>query len=363
MGRAFIALLFTLLAIAAPAAAQGPWEIELHGGWMQSNHPEDGTAALPAAGTAFTTATGLPSRRESSWYFGDGALLVNQMYAARGVSARITALDPLLTSAAAQRQNGASVGVRVGRHITSRYTAEFSVDYSRAELTMSDSAQAGIEASRASFLSAFSVPLPAGQVGLAPVLTATSTATVDQQRGRQVFTTGALNINLKTAGKIIPYVTVGGGVVINSGDTPSATLAGNYRIAGPPGSQLAGVVVHNETDTVNVRYSIEPHAFVGVVGGGLTYAVSSHWGVRLDIRAHISRNSISNLVDANPSVATLTPPTVLVIPANPAVQFSSNPSTGAQSSLGGPPLNGFQTFGGSGTHVQINIVPGFFWRF
>lgn len=112
-----IALLFTLLAIATPAAAQGQWEVEFHGGGMLSNHPEDGTAALRAAGTSFTTVTGLPSRRESSWYFGDGALLLNQVYTARGVSAKITALDPLLTSAVAQRQNGGSFGFRISRHI------------------------------------------------------------------------------------------------------------------------------------------------------------------------------------------------------------------------------------------------------
>lgn len=103
---------------------------------------------------------------------------------------------------------------------------------------MSDAALAGVEASRASFLSAFNVPLQAGSAGMAPVVTATSTDMIDKQRGHQVFTTGVLNINLKTDGKIIPYATVGGGVVVNGGDTPSATLAGNYRIAGSPGRDL-----------------------------------------------------------------------------------------------------------------------------
>ncbi|MBI3492563.1 MAG: hypothetical protein HY047_12410 [Acidobacteria bacterium] len=358
-----LGILFTLLAIASPAAAQGQWEVEFHVGGMLSNHPEDGTATLPAAGAPFTTVTGVPSRRESSWYFGDGAVLLNQVNTARGISAKIAALDPILNSSVAQRQNAGSFGFRISRHVTPRYTAEFGIDFSRAQLTMSDAALAGIEASRASFISAFSVPLPAGAGGNTPLMTATSTDTVDQPRAYQVFTTGVLNINVKTDGRIIPYATVGGGVVVNGGDSPSASLIGNYQITAPPGSPMAGLVKHDETDTVSLRYSIERRAFVGVLGGGIKYAVSSRWGVRLDVRAHLTRNSVSNVVDANASVATLTPVAVYAIPVNPAVQFSNNPSTNAQSSLSGAPINGFQTFGGSGTQVQIIVVPGFFWRF
>jgi hypothetical protein len=346
-----------------PAAAQGQWEVEFHAGGMLSNHPEDGTATLPAAGTPFTTVAGAPSRRESSWYFGDGAVLLNQVNTARGVSAKITALDPILNTSVAQRQNAGSFGFRISRHINPRYTAEFGVDYSRGQLTMSDAALAGIEASRASFISAFNVPLPPGPAGLAPIVSVTSTDTIDKQRGHQVFTTGVLKINLRTEGKIIPYATVGGGVVVNRGDTPSATLAGSYRITAPPGSPRAGALVHDETDTVTVRYFVEPRAIVGVIGGGITYAVTPRWGVRLDIRAHLSKNGISNLVDANPSVATFTPGSVLVIGANPTVQLSGNPSTGAQSSLNGPPINGFQTFAGGGIQAHISMAPGLFWRF
>lgn len=363
MGRTFIALLLTLFGRSTPATAQGQWEVEFHGGGILSSHPEDGSASLPAAGAPFTTVTGVPSRRESSWYFGDGAKLLNEVNTARGVSAKITALDVILNRSAAQRQNAGSFGLRVSRHINPRYTVEFGVDYSRGRLEMSDAALAGIEASRASFISAFNVPFPSGPAGMAPVITVTSTDTIDKRHGHQLFTTGALNINLKTDGKMIPYATVGSGIVVNGGNTPIATLVGNYRVASPGGALPAGTVVHNETDTVNLRYSIEQRAFVAVLGGGVRYAASSRWGVRLDIRAHFSRNSISNLIDANASVATLAPASVLGIPANPTVQFSNNPSTGAQSSLSGTPINRFQTFGGSGTQAQITIVPGFFWRF
>ena len=99
-----------------------------------------------------------------------------------------------------------------------------------------------------------------------------------------------------------------------------------------------------------------------MLGGGIKYAVTPHWGVRLDVRAHLSKNSVSNLVDANPTVATLTPAFVAMTPTNPTMVWSNNPSTGVQSSLNGP-INGFRTFAGSGIQTQISIVPGFFWRF
>ena len=71
--------------LASPAAAQtadsGKWEIEFHGGGLLPANPNGGSVSLPGSGEVFTTPTsaGLAiltpsSRRESSWYFGDGAI-------------------------------------------------------------------------------------------------------------------------------------------------------------------------------------------------------------------------------------------------------------------------------------------------
>ena len=359
----------------AAVAQDRKWEVEVHGGGTVATSPTGGTAALLAAGTLFSLPPppgGLPpgapalptSRRESSWYFGDGAVLVNQVNTAQvsiglGVTGKITPLDPVMNSSVARRQTGGSIGFRISRHITPRYTAEFNFDYSRGRLEMGSAGLAGIEASRASFISAFNALVVAGLPK-----TVTSTATIHSSEGRQIFTTGVLNINLKTDGKIVPYATVGGGVVVNSGNTPSATLTGTYRIVSSPLSPFPGVLLFNETDTVNLRYSIEHRAFVGVLGGGIKYAVSPRWGVRLDVRAHLSKNSVSNLVDANPTVATLTPAESLsALGVNPTIFVSNNPSRPVQSSLSGPAISGFRTFAGNGMQTQISIVPGFFWRF
>src|SRR5213593_4752238 len=95
--RAVNCVLRTHLLVAcltAPAMAQtkpDKWEVEVHGGGAQAINSTDGTGALPGPGATFTTFFGFPSRRESSWYFGDGTVLLNQVSAVLGVGPRITA--------------------------------------------------------------------------------------------------------------------------------------------------------------------------------------------------------------------------------------------------------------------------------
>ena len=85
----------TLIGSVTAAVAQDrKWEVEVHGGGTVATNPTCGTAALPAAGTPFTVGQ-RSSRRESSWYFGDGAVLLNQVNTALGATAKITALDPV----------------------------------------------------------------------------------------------------------------------------------------------------------------------------------------------------------------------------------------------------------------------------
>jgi hypothetical protein len=158
--------------VASPAAAQtadsGKWEIEFHSGGMLPTNPTAGTVSLPGPGEVFTTATNLPgeglrvssSRRESSWYFGDGAILFNQVASAPvagGVAespGRITTLDPVLGRSLGERRRGGSIGARVSRVLTPRLSAELSVDYSLARLQITQVNSDAIEATRASFIPA-----------------------------------------------------------------------------------------------------------------------------------------------------------------------------------------------------------------
>jgi hypothetical protein len=360
---------------AAPVAAQsvnGPrWEVEVHGGGGFDTSATDGRGALPPAGQATTNVYGLPSRLASTWYFGDGALLLNQImgsFAANGAptTGRMTPLDPVLQSAAGGWASGASVGFRVGMAVTPRFGAEFTLDAPLGPARFSDGLLAGVEASRAGFISAWNASTGLIASGGGVVFTnpsVTSVAAIDDDTGRQLFMTGALTINLATQGRLIPYAAIGAGVVSNVGDLPSLTLTGNYRfdslnVVAP------GTFPVNETDTVRIRLvAANQHPLVTVFGGGAKFHASRRWGLRGDVRAYVSKNSVDVFVDATPQVVTSSTPLGLITSTLvPSIQFTNFPSI-VSSTLSGPAIDGFKTFSSSGTSVHVSVTGGYFLRF
>ncbi|MEP7308540.1 MAG: hypothetical protein ABJA98_23795 [Acidobacteriota bacterium] len=379
--------LVVLAAAVSPAAAQtedpGKWEIEFHGGGMLPTNLTAGTVSLPGPGQAFSTAAIYPpqsvitvasSRRESSWYFGDGAILFNQAAKALETSqvgmstpfpGRIVTLDSVLATSLGQRRRAGSIGARVSRVLSPRISAELSVDYDLARLQITQGNIDSIEATRASFIAAFNGLITANPGRVLKSLT--STAAIDNGSAHQLFTSGALTINLRTTGKVIPYATVGASLISTFGKKPSATLEGNYQFLNPSGSPI------NETDHVTVRDARDDHTVAGILGGGVKYHVSPRWGIRLDARVSLIKNSASTVLDATPNVALgLLPAGRLVLNADPTVVFSNNwsdPVTAqsvtavAASTLSGPAMSGVRTFSGSGVASDTNITAGIFWRF
>jgi hypothetical protein len=349
-----------LLSLAAPCSAQilpwesAPWEFEVHGGGGFANNPAtEGTANLPAPGAPFTTTIGTTSRKTSSWYFGDGAVLLNQVNAALGAGASITPLDTVLQSPLIRRPSSASAGLRLSRAISRRFAAEVTFDYSFAKWQLTTPALAGLEASRASFVSAFNA-----MIATAPFQapTVTSSSSVSDRSGHQILTTGALNINFKTTGNVIPYATVGAGVNVNVGDTPSASLVGNYQF------QILGFYPIKERDTVTVTSSVA-NKFVGVVGGGVKYFVSRRWGLRLDVRAYLSRRALTTSVSSSPGPSNGTQPQGTTATfTTPSVQFSNTVALGP-STLSGVGAFGFPTFSGSSMQSVVNVTAGVILRF
>jgi hypothetical protein len=358
---------------AAQTADSGKWEVEFHGGGMLPTNPTAGTVSLPGPSQVFATAAifaGSPvfatSRRESSWYFGDGATLVNQVasaLAARGVtevSGRIATLDPVLARSLGERRRGGSIGARVSRELTARFSAELSVDYSLARLELTPGNSDSIEATRASFAPAFNSLILFNPNRVVNSLT--STASVEDGGGHQWLTSGALVINLKTDGNLIPYATVGASLISITGKMPSVTLTGNYRFVGAPG---AGAAPIDETDNVTVKDARNDSTAAGMLGGGLKYQISRTWGVRLDARLFLSKNTASTVLDATPTVALgLLPAGGTILNADPTIQWSNTSSDSATTStLTGPPIKGLRTFSGSGVASHTNITAGLFWRF
>ncbi|MEP6917910.1 MAG: hypothetical protein ABJC89_19850 [Acidobacteriota bacterium] len=385
LAHGFLACLATVSPAAAQTADPGKWEIEVHAGGIVPTNPAAGTVSLPGPGQAFSTIaiytppgpptiTVASSRRESSWYFGDGAILFNQAAVALETSkvgmttpfpGRIATLDPVLARALGERRRAATVGARVSRDLTPRLAAELSVDYGLAPLQLTQANGAAIEATRASFIPAFT-GLITGNPGRV-LKSLTSTAALETGRGHQLFTSGGLVINLKTTGAIIPYATVAASLISTIGRMPAAILTGHYQFLNPTGSPI------DETDTVTIRDTRDTRTMAGVIGGGLKYHLSRHWGMRLDARVALSKNTVSTSLDATPNIVLgQLPAGRLVLNADPTLQFSNNstdPVTAqsvtavASSTLTGPAITGLRTFSGTGVSSHTNIIAGLFWRF
>jgi hypothetical protein len=361
----FLSILAVPLLVVATAteafAGQG-WEIDVHGGVLTSTNPTTGTSALPAAGpdipingpfsTSFT-------RRVPSWYFGDGATILNQILGARS-PARIVPLDPVLQSRVVERQSGTSVGVRVDRSLTPRFSVEFALDGAQGPLALRSTARDLVTTAQAGFLSTWNMllntPLGSSQV-------VTADATLDDKRGRQIVTTGALLINLLSSATFTPYVVVGAGYIAARDGAPSITVVGNYDFMFPPVQITPIPRSHfNETDTVKIQ-AVVANSMTWVFGGGIKYAVGERWGVRADLRDHVNRDVIRTTLTTTPNTA-FTGSTGTVTFAftqnSPLIVFSSSPL--ALSTLS-TSIADFRTFAGRGFANQVNASAGVFWRF
>ena len=215
---------------------------------------------------------------------------------------------------------------------------------------MTGAAVAGIQVSRTSFIRTLNALLGTGPFVGASV---GATDTAQETGGTQLVAIGALNINLTSQGRLIPYVTVGAGVLSNTGDAPAATLEGYYAF------DILDVFPTHETDTVRLRHAIDDTVFVGVLGGGIRLLLTPRSGVRVDLRVHLGETTTRTLLNASPEVATGSPSFPIASSTDPSIQFSNDPTTGEVSTLTGPDNASFHSFSVSGVHRQIL---GYFWK-
>lgn len=374
-----------LVAGVSPVSAQSKWEIEVHGGGITRTNSTTGTISMPGPGETFTTAGIYPppapqvivvssSRRISSWYFGDGALLFNQAAAAvaanpvamtQAFPGRIVALDSLLGRSLGEARHGGIFGLRLARAVTPRLAVELNMDYSPTSLQVTAANRDAIEATRASFISAFNGLITANPSRVLNSLA--STADVKNGSGGELFTAGMIVVNLKKTGTIIPYATAGAGMIATTGTMPAVTLTGNYRYLNPSGSPI------NETDTVTAKQDRDRRTGAGILGGGLKYHLSSRWGIRIDARVSLSKNTTTTVLDASPNAVLGGLPIGRgTLNADPTLQFSNNwtdPITTlgvtsvARSTLSGPTVSAFRTFSGNGLSSHAHITAGLSWRF
>lgn len=339
-------------AVAGSAQAQDRgWEIEGCAGLVAARTIGAGTWTIPPAGAGLVTSTPtFPTRAVSTWFFGDGAALLNGVNADFGIANRISPLETAVPLPSASHV--ATLGLRVRRRLSDRVHAEFSVDALARPDDKYDGVIAAVETVRASFVSGFNGLLATGPFSSADV-SATGAALVAHRRDTAL--TGALNVRLGRWGAFAPYATGGAGVMIGSGGLPSATLEGHYRFS------ILSQVPIDERDRVAIHYT-RGSSFVMVLGAGVRRDVSARWGWRADVRALFGPDTTRITIDAAPSNVRGVPTGFIESFTNPAIQFSNDPSTGRQSTLSGPPIANFEAFkGGSQSRTIVSI--GVFARF
>ena len=347
-----------LITCAAPAAAQSStsarrWQVEVVGGLSLFELPSDGTATLPPAGAPITTSGPTnPSRRVSTWFLGDGALLLNGVNAEFGIPGRIAPLDTALATLGLTGTNAPAAGLRVRRIVSNRLTLELSADLMPGSRELSPQFLDAVETARSSFVSAFT-----GLISSGPFTGPSVTATTALSKGssRDLATTLAAQWTFKK-GSLEPYVSLGGGLVHNAGDLPAVTLTGNYRF------NIDGTVPINETDVLRLRYD-QGTALVGLAGAGVRRALNDRFGFSLDARLLLGQQTLTLRLDSTPTVASGAPEGFIESFSTPAIQFSNSPKTGRESTLSGESLNGFKAFSTNGLQTRYIVSAGVFLKF
>ena len=361
--RALVALaLLTAGATSTALAGEQKWELEFVGGAVFPSSGNAGDVDLPPPNSTLSGPFPSAARIVSSWYFGDGASQLNQAIASQLALFRVTPsivpLDAVLQSRFATRRPGPTFGLRVSRVLTPRFSAEFTFESVSDELALESSSITGLEASRLSFANAWNgfFPGPAS-----PDQSVSSVATVDDNRGRQLATTGALVINLATGRRLTPYAAVGAGVVASGDENPAAQLVGRYHYTLPPLPAPIPVptLVVDETDTVSVRTAFD-NEFAFVIGAGVKYSMNARFSLRLDVRDLIYGDSQRTELDATPSTVP-NPNSGLISGTVPRISFGSSPLV--RSTLSGGAISSFETFRATGTIHQIHATGGLILRF
>lgn len=322
------------LCVPATAGAQtqtkrAKWTVELYAGstWIVGSQGGSADAGFPA-GPVFTTTTGRPSRAVPSWFFGDGAALLNEalgQFAATGGTTfpRIVPLDAALGSGGSAQSGGAAFGVRLGRDLTDRLSVELSVDRRVSSLAFSSGMTDALGATRDSFKSAFDsllATVPATNVSV------TSTLSTSNPSGSQMQYGAAFNWKASGRGRLGVHLTAGGGALTSGGDS-EATLTGVYSF------RLLSAFTIAETDRAVVKITPGKTAGVALAGGGLTWALSRGVALKADVRASFVAARATTTVRGTPSSAPQSPTAVLPSLTTPSIQFSSQ--QGIATSLSG----------------------------
>ena len=322
-----------VLAVAAPVSAQTSarpadtrWELEVAAGLSLGRVTHRGRLDLPGPGAPIDTSSPVfPSWRVPSWFFGDGAAFLNNVAAEFGVPSRVTPLDAHLRPGGLNDAGAPALGFRVRRSLTPAYSLEFAVDMLARTTAIDDALLDDFAATRQSFEETLRAILPPA---LFTGFDVTGTASATAGSSREIAFTAAVNSRTRAFGRFVPYATAGGGVILQTGELPSAALTARYRF------RIQDTVPIDETDNLTLRYR-QRAALVLLVGGGVRRQLSARMGLVIDARVLTGPNTTTVRAQASPTTVTGTPAGFIESFTYPNLQFSNHASTGRVSTLGG----------------------------
>jgi hypothetical protein len=298
-----------------------------------------------------------------SWYFGDGALLANQVAAAIAANSNganvfplISPLDPVLTSAGATMKSGSMLGFRAGHSVTHWVLVEFMLDERKRSPAITDAALGQIEASRASFNAFFSTVGARAGVGYANPHSS-STATIANSSNIKEYSAGvAFNVAPVTIAGFTPYISFGEELVLPIGDGPEFQMTGNYGFS----QTFAGSGQINETDSVRVRYKFDP-LLVKMVGFGVQRYIGRHGGFRVDVHVELHATELTTRIDTQPtSTSVAAQKNTGTVAA--AIQFSASPNRPSSLGVFGQnPVGHFDSLVGKASATSFTV--GYFLHF
>jgi hypothetical protein len=333
------------------------WTIEVFAGGAISDDSVKGIpdTAFPA-GEPFALASGRPSRRVSSWQFGDGTALLNTTLDrftdfSGTVFPHVVPLDAGLGTAVATRRHGAAGGVRLGRRVTQHVAVEMALERRWTPLDFTDAFTDAMDRTNESFRAAFQSWLSTSPLTNLQITSERHTSGVSTP---QMRLTGAVRWTLLTRGSLAAHLSAGAGVDRNDAKAPTAVMRGSYS-----GLMQGGAPLH-EIDEVTICVAQPRVVPVGMLGLGATWERSGAFGLRVDAAWSWTGGSRAVTLEAAPTRIAIGTPGVMPTLTSPAIQFSTTP--GQPSSLSGPRV-AQTTFTGSGLHRQVSFTAGIFRRF
>jgi len=137
--------------------------------------------------------------------------------------------------------------------------------------------------------------------------------------------------------------------VYKLGNTPGATLVANYSLDTP--AQLLG------TDSVAITYGENSITKVWLGGGGFTYDITPKWGIRVDAREYLYKNSGTTMLTVTPTLGFQSTGQSVPLVDVGSLKFATS------APLNGPSVTASPTFTGSGLQGHFSLSAGFVLRF